>query len=111
MYIDRSKLVAEMTRQNMTCTELCEKCGFSRNVTTKLRNRGGPCAEKTLQKICDVLGIRIVDLIDDETAWNAYEAKLKEAEAIKPRNMPVELMNVKSTQSSQNPISNIEIRT
>lgn len=105
MYIDKSKLVAEMARQNMTCTELCEKCGFSLNVTTKLRNRGGPCAEETLQKICDVLGIRIVDLLDDETAWSEYEAKLKEAEAIKPRTMPVERM------AARNPIYDIKVCT
>lgn len=91
--------------KKITCTELCKRSGFSFNVATKLRNRGGPCAEETVQKICDVLGIRIVDLLDDETAWSAYEAKLKEAEAIRPRTVPIERLTAK------NPIYDIKVST
>jgi len=111
MYIDRCKFMAEVTRQNMTFGELCEKSGFSYTVMTKLRKNGGPCAEETLRKICDALGIRIVDLLDDETAWSAYNAKLQEAEAIRPRTMPVKPSPTEFGHIPVNPIKDIKIST
>ena len=59
--IDRVKLIAEMARQNVTSIGLAKKAGVSRSSICSLRS-GKSCAENTIKRVADALGVSVDDL-------------------------------------------------
>lgn len=64
MRIDRIKLVAELTRQDMTQGQLAERAGVSR-VTVNGIKAGRSCSDKSGTKIADALGVPIEKLLEN----------------------------------------------
>lgn len=63
MRIDRIKLVAELTRQDMSQKKLAEKAGVSR-VTVNGIKSGRSCSDEVGQKIAKALGVDVTDIIE-----------------------------------------------
>lgn len=63
MRIDKVKLVAELTRQDMTQKSLAEKAGISR-VTVNGIKAGRSCSDEVGQKIAKALNIPIEKLLE-----------------------------------------------
>lgn len=62
MRIDRVKLTAELTRQDMTQKRLAELSGVSR-ITINYIKGGKSCSDAVGQKIADALGVKVSTLI------------------------------------------------
>lgn len=62
MRIDRVKLTAELTRQDMTQKRLAELSGVSR-VTINYIKGGKSCSNEVGRKIADALGVKLSALI------------------------------------------------
>lgn len=63
MKIDRIKLVAELTRQDMTQKHLAELAGVSRATINYIKS-GKRCSDEVGQKIADALGVDIAKIIE-----------------------------------------------
>lgn len=63
MRIDRIKLVAELTKRDMTQTKLAELSGVSR-VTIGTIKAGKSCSDEVGHKIADALGVKIETLLE-----------------------------------------------
>lgn len=63
MRIDRIKLVAELTRQDMTQKQLAERAGVSR-ATVNYIKCGKNCSDDVGNKIADALGVPIEKLLE-----------------------------------------------
>lgn len=61
--IDRIKLVAEMTRQDLTQKELAEKAGISRATVGYIKG-GKSCSDDVGKKIATALGVKLSTLIE-----------------------------------------------
>ncbi len=61
MRIDRTKLVAEMTRQDLLVKDLVEKTGLSRATISGIR-AGKSCLEETARAIADALKVSLDEL-------------------------------------------------
>ncbi len=63
MRIDRVKLVAELTKQDMTQKRLSELSGVSRATINFIKN-GKSCSDETIKRIAAALNIPEDDLIE-----------------------------------------------
>lgn len=61
MRIDRTKLVAEMTRQDLLVKDLVEKTGLSRATISGIK-AGKSCLEETAKIIADALKVSLEEL-------------------------------------------------
>lgn len=64
MRIDRIKLVAELTKRDMTQSRLAELAGVSR-ATVNYIKAGKSCTDEVGKKIADALQIPVEKLIED----------------------------------------------
>lgn len=64
MRINRVKLVAELTRRDMTQKRLAELSGVSRATINYIR-AGKSCTDKVGQKIAKALGVDVTEIIED----------------------------------------------
>ena len=64
MRIDRVKLVAELTRQDMTQKRLAELSGVSRATINYIRS-GKSCSDEIGQKIADALGVYVTEILEN----------------------------------------------
>lgn len=64
MRIDRIKLVAELTKQDMTQKDLAKKSGVSR-ATINYIKCGKSCREDIGLKIAKALNVKVQDLLED----------------------------------------------
>lgn len=64
MRIDRVKLVAELTRQEMTQKQLAERAGVSR-ATVNYIKCGKNCCDDVGRKIAGALGVPIEQLLEN----------------------------------------------
>lgn len=64
MRIDRVKLVAELTRQDMTQTQLAERAGVSRTTVNYVKS-GKTCCDEVGHKIADALQVPIEKLLEN----------------------------------------------
>lgn len=62
--IDRVKLMAELTRQDMTQKRLSELSGVSR-ATINYIKCGKSCSDKVAQKMAEGLGVELSQIIED----------------------------------------------
>ena len=62
MRIDRVKLIAELTRQDMTQKRLAELSGVSRATINYIRS-GKSCTDEVGYKIANALGVEISELM------------------------------------------------
>lgn len=62
MRIDRVKLTAELTRQDMTQKQLAELAGVSRVTINYIKN-GKSCSDEVGQKIAKALGIKLSEIM------------------------------------------------
>ena len=62
MRIDRTKFVAELTRQDMTQKRLAELSGVSRTTINYIKG-GKSCSDEVGRKLADALGVEITDLV------------------------------------------------
>lgn len=62
MRIDRIKLSAELTRQDMTQKRLAELSGVSRVTITSIKG-GKSCSDEVGQKIAKALGVNVTELM------------------------------------------------
>ena len=63
MRIDRIKLVAEMTRQDLTQKELAEKAGVSANIITRLKHDKYISME-SIERLCNALDCSVDDILE-----------------------------------------------
>lgn len=63
MRIDRVKLVAKLTEQDMTQKRLAELAGVSR-ITVNSIKAGRSCSEKMGHKIANALGVDVEEIIE-----------------------------------------------
>lgn len=63
MRINRVKLVAELTRQDMTQKRLAELAGISRATVNSVKC-GKSCTDEVGQKIADALGVDISKILE-----------------------------------------------
>ena len=61
--IDRIKLVAEMTRQDLTQKELAERAGISRATVCYIKG-GKSCSDDVGKKIAAALGVKLSTLLE-----------------------------------------------
>lgn len=64
MRIDRIKLVAELTRRDMTQSRLAELAGVSRGTINYIKG-GKSCSDEVGMKIAGALGIPVEKLLED----------------------------------------------
>lgn len=64
MRIDRVKLVAELTRQDMTQKRLAELSGVSRTTINYIKS-GKSCTDEVGQKIAEGLGIELSQITEN----------------------------------------------
>lgn len=64
MRIDRVKLVAELTRQDMTQKRLAELSGVSRATINYIKG-GKSCSEEVAQKLAKGLGVELSQIIEN----------------------------------------------
>ena len=64
MRINRVKLVAELTRQDMTQKRLAELSGVSRATINYIKG-GKRCTDEVGQKIAKALGVDVTEIIED----------------------------------------------
>lgn len=62
MRIDRVKLSAELTRQDMTQKRLAELSGVSRTTINYIKG-GKSCSEEVGCKIADALGVNVTEIM------------------------------------------------
>jgi len=62
--VDRVKVVAEMTRCDMTCEELAQKAGVGRAAIWKMR-KGQAVWRTTAQHVARALGVSVESLLED----------------------------------------------
>ena len=65
MRIDRIKLVAELTRQDLTQKQLAEKAGISRTTINYIKN-GKSCSEEVGNSIAKALGVPVSNIKEDD---------------------------------------------
>lgn len=70
MRIDRIKLIAEMARADMTCSELAEKAGVTRATVSAVRG-GKSCYDETGANLAAALGVPVESLVMGEGASHA----------------------------------------
>lgn len=63
MRIDRVKLVAELTRRDMTQKDLANKTGVSRATINYIKG-GKSCSDEVGHKIAAALNVKVTDLIE-----------------------------------------------
>lgn len=63
MRIDRVKLVAELTRRDMTQKDLANKTGVSRATINYIKG-GKSCSDEVGHKIAAALGVDVTDIIE-----------------------------------------------
>lgn len=63
MRIDRIKLVAELTRQDMTQKRLAELAGVSRGTINYIKG-GKSCSDEVGQKIAKALNCNVTDILE-----------------------------------------------
>ena len=61
--VDRVKVVAEMTRRDMTCEELAQKAGVGRVAIWKMR-KGQPVWRTTAAHVAHALGVPVESLME-----------------------------------------------
>lgn len=64
MRIDRIKLVAELTRQDMTQAKLAKLAGISRATVNYIKS-GKSCSDEVGNKIANALGVPVTTLIEN----------------------------------------------
>lgn len=64
MRIDRIKFVTELTKQDLTLTELVKRCGVNRVTLSNIKN-GKSCSNETAQKIAKALNVSIDEILED----------------------------------------------
>lgn len=64
MRIDRVKFIAELEKQNMTQKRLSELSGVSRATISYIRG-GKRCTDEVGQRIAEVLGVDMTEIIED----------------------------------------------
>lgn len=64
MRIDRIKLVAELTRQDMTQANLAKLAGISRTTVNYIKS-GKSCSDEVGNKIANALGVPVTTLIEN----------------------------------------------
>ncbi len=64
MRIDRIKLVAELTRQDMTQAKLAKLAGISRTTVNYIKS-GKSCSDEVGNKIANALGVPVTTLIEN----------------------------------------------
>ena len=64
MRIDRIKLVAELTRQDMTQAKLAKLAGISRTTVNYIKS-GKSCSDEVGNKIANALGVPVTTLIQN----------------------------------------------
>lgn len=65
MRINRIKLVAELTRQDMTQARLAERAGISRATVNYIKS-GKSCSDEVGRKIAEALKVPLETLLEDE---------------------------------------------
>ena len=65
MRIDRVKLVAELTRQDLTQKQLAEMAGISRTTINYIKN-GKSCSEEVGNSIAKALGVPVSNIKEDD---------------------------------------------
>lgn len=65
MRINRIKLVAELTRQDMTQARLAERAGISRATVNYIKG-GKSCSDEVGRKIAAALKVPLETLLEDE---------------------------------------------
>lgn len=63
MRIDRVKLMAELTRRDMTQKRLAELSGVSRTTINYIRS-GKSCTDEIGQKIANALGMDVTEILE-----------------------------------------------
>lgn len=63
MRIDRVKLVAELTRRDMTQKDLANKTGVSRATINYIKG-GKSCSDEVGHKIAAALNVKVTDIIE-----------------------------------------------
>ena len=63
--VDRVKMIAEMARQDITGTELCEKAGVGRSAVQAMRV-GRPVWRTTAQHVANALNVPLESLLPDQ---------------------------------------------
>lgn len=63
MRINRIKLVAELTRQDMTQRRLAELAGVSRATINYIKS-GKSCSDEVGKKIAEALGVNVKEIIE-----------------------------------------------
>lgn len=63
MRIDRIKLIAELTRQDMTQKRLAELAGVSRGTINYIKG-GKSCSDEVGQKIAKALNCNVTDILE-----------------------------------------------
>lgn len=64
MRIDRVKLVAELTKRDMTQKRLSELSGVSRATLNYVKN-GKRCSDEVGRKIAKALGVDVTEILED----------------------------------------------
>lgn len=65
MRIDRVKLVAELTRQDLTQKQLAEMAGISRTTINYIKS-GKSCSEEVGNSIAKALGVPVSNIKEDD---------------------------------------------
>ncbi len=60
MRVDRIKLVAEMTKRDLTATRLAELTGLSRTTVSYVKS-GKSCSKETAEKLMAIFGHDIIE--------------------------------------------------
>lgn len=64
MRLNRTEFIKELTRQDMTQTQLAERAGVSRSTVNGIKN-GRSCSDKSGIRIADALGVPIEQLLEN----------------------------------------------